>query len=503
LSDAGPSGAPLSVGALLARAERLVNRQQGETVENRVEMMMSIGRQYYVETEVGSAVRVLTRAYDLASAIPDRSFRARAGCELAAALARAGEQDRATTLMNGVYADLPEEPQLALYRLSCMLRSAEVARDRGEVQASIDDVLRARALNRSTVKSDVLEYDIAHNLGEAYRVAGRLREADAAFRDAAAGLTILGLDDTETAGTLYNNWGLVLEILGRPIEGERFLRRAIHIGSTDGTLRGVRPLLLNNLARLLRELNRLYEASTYAEQAYTQGRASADELAVSQSLLNRAGIYRERGDLTRAAAALDELAPRMTRMLRPGHAAFGQLAMEQAQLARARGNLREAIAFADRAIAIAEASTQSGQYLPSNLSRRADLRLAFQQADGARADAERAIALEQRKLAAGPTPPADRPMKAAAASATPASTTASSSGAVGFSSRLGRMYLVLARALAAQGRAREASAAFASALAHLTPTVGADHPDTRLARQLAGAPVVAASSSSPSSSSHP
>jgi tetratricopeptide (TPR) repeat protein len=295
-----------------------------------------------------------------------------------------------------------------------------------------------------------------------------MREAEAAFRDTLAGLTVLGLDETESAGTHYNNWGLVLETLGRPIEAERLVRRAIHIGSTDSTAGSGRPLLVNNLARLLRELDRLDEASTCAERAYTRARATGDELAVSQSLLNRAGLYRERGDLARAAAAIDELAPRLTRMLRPGHVAFAQLAMEQGQQARARGDLRAAAAFHDRAVAIAEASTQSLQYVPSNLVRRSELRLALHQADAARADLERAIEMEHRRL--GDAPGTGTPVRADQAS-----------------SRLGRAYLLLGQALAAQGHAPEAAAAFATAAAHLTPTVGADHPHTRLARQLASA----------------
>jgi tetratricopeptide (TPR) repeat protein len=477
LSNAGPSGAPLTVGALLARAERVVERQRGETVENRVEMLLSIGSQYHEQTEHGSAIRVLTRAYELASPLPDRSLRARVSCELAAALARSGDQERAAQLLTGVDADLPDEPHFALYRVICMVRQSEVARDRGESQASIDASLRARALNRSTVKSAVLENDIASHLAESYRIAGRVREADAAFRDTTAGLTVLGLDDTATAGTAYNNWAQVHETLGRPIEAERLIRRAIHIGSSDGSATGVRPIILNNLARVLRELNRLDEAGPYAERAYAQARASGDELAVSQSLLNRAGLYREQGDLTRAAAALDELAPRLTRMLPPGHVAFAQLAMEQGLQARARGDLRAAAAFHDRAVAIAEASAQAAQYVPSNLVRRAELRLALNQADAARADLERGIALEHRRLNA------DANAKPANANHTiaPAATVRAEEA----SSRLGRAYLLLGQAIAAQGHARDAKAAFDTAVAHLTPTVGADHPYTRLARQLA------------------
>jgi hypothetical protein len=55
-----------------------------------------------------------------------------------------------------------------------------------------------------------------------------------------------------------------------------------------------------------------------------------------------------------------------------------------------------------------------------------------------------------------------------------------------FSSELGRAHLALGRALHAQGKLTEAQAAFSSALEHLVPSLGSDHPHTRQARQLAG-----------------
>jgi len=54
-----------------------------------------------------------------------------------------------------------------------------------------------------------------------------------------------------------------------------------------------------------------------------------------------------------------------------------------------------------------------------------------------------------------------------------------------FSSWRGRAHLALGRALQVQGRSGEARAAFASALEHLEPSLGADHPQTREARRLA------------------
>ena len=69
-------------------------------------------------------------------------------------------------------------------------------------------------------------------------------------------------------------------------------------------------MLLNNLARTLRELHRLSEAQHYAERAYEVARRAGDDVVISQSLIVRATIYRERGALERAARALSELEPR-------------------------------------------------------------------------------------------------------------------------------------------------------------------------------------------------
>jgi len=54
-----------------------------------------------------------------------------------------------------------------------------------------------------------------------------------------------------------------------------------------------------------------------------------------------------------------------------------------------------------------------------------------------------------------------------------------------FSKQIGLAQLALDRALHAQGRIEPARTALGSTVEHLTPTLGADHPDTRLARELA------------------
>jgi tetratricopeptide (TPR) repeat protein len=132
----------------------------------------------------------------------------------------------------------------------------------------------------------------------------------------------------------------------------------------------------------------------------------------------------------------------------------------EALLAAGRGERQTAVAEADQAVSMAEASSQAGYYVRLFLLRRAEIGLDVGRPDLARADAERLIALERKAIGPG-----------------------------ALASTLGRGYLLQGRALLAQGKVAEAQGALALALEHLQPTLGKDHPLTRLARQLGGSAI--------------
>ena len=459
LSDAAPSGKPFTAGELLARAERVVDREQGETAENRVEILVSIGRQYHGLDQYGRARQVLARAYDLAQKLPERSLRAKAACALASTIALSGEMERAEKLVGEALASLPPEPQFALERIYCLQRGAEVASDRGDPQTTLARTLESeRLLEATPLASALLELHTTMSLAGAYQMAGRHREASTAWKRAAGRLVALGRDDTETASTLFNNWGLTLRSLGRTLDAERAFRRSVRISSADRGGREVPPMPLNNLARILCELRRLPEAAEYAERAYAAAGRAGNDVVVNQSLLVRAAVYRERGQLGPAAQMLAELEPRLRQALPAGHIAFASLASERGLLAAARGDVRRALAAADEALVVAERSPQGRAYLPLLLVRRSGAELRADRAEDARADAERALHLEREGAEPG-TP----------------------------SSGVGQACLGLSRALRALGRPDEAKASASSALGELEPTLGTDHPLTREARRLAAA----------------
>jgi serine/threonine protein kinase len=463
LTDAAPSGKPFTVNELLGRAERLVERQHDLNDVNHIQLLISIGRKYQGQDQDASARRVLEQAYELSRRVTDQSTRAQASCALGSALSTGGDPKRAETLIQEGLRDLSDEPQFVLDRIFCLARGGEVARDSGQSSEAVARAQVAQKLvEKSPLRSDVLESHTLIDLAESYRVNGQLREAVATFERASAQLASLGRDDTEQAGTLFNNWALALLQSGRVLEAETIFRRAIDISRADKTVEAVSPTELNNYAVTLRELARLPEAADYAERAYATAQAAGDEVAINQSLLMRARIYRDKHDLARSDAMLAQVEPRLRRNLPAGHYAFGSLASERSLNALAKGDIPVAMRLGDQAVAIDEASIKGGGEgavpLRLLLIRRSTIELAARRPNDAAADAARAL-----RLLLAATEPGT------------------------FSSITGRAYLALANALEAQGKHNEARAAARSAAEQLQNALGLDHPETRAARQLAEA----------------
>ena len=459
LSDAAPLGQALSTGELLNRAEALVNGHPVEPPdENTVEALVSIGRQYWSQDEDDNARRASTRAYDLSRALPaaSASTRGKAACALASALARGDGVGRAQALIREGLAEVPAGRPFMLDRVFCELRASEVAREGGDATADVaHSETASRLLNVSGLGSELARLNVVTHLAESFRAAGRNAEAGPAFESAFARLVSMGRERTETAGTLLNNWGLSRYLLGQPREAEALFRRAVAIGSADRAGASVSPMLLNNLARPVLELGRAAEALAIAEWAAAEATRLGDDVVRVQSMLLRATAHRELGAFGEAAALLAEFDRLQSDRLPPGHVAFSALASEQALLAEARGDFDAAARAADRAVSIAEGSSQGRELLPRGLLRRANLALAQGHVADALPDAERGLALELARAESG-----------------------------SLSSILGRAYLTSGRTLHAAGRMTAARDALLQAVRHLEPSVGSGHADTQQGRTL-------------------
>ena len=453
LSDAAPSGKPFTVGHLLARAESVVIRQHGDSSANRVEMFIAIGRQYGSLDEAGAARRLLGQAYDLSLTLDDPAVRARAACALASALADSTQGERAELLYRNALQELADAPQFALDRIFCLLRGSEAARARMHGEAGVERAEAARALlSQVRFPSPVLEMRVLMDVAESYRMADRFADANRAFEEANRRLVALGRENTETAGTLYNNWALSLHLAGRPREAEVLFRRAIALASSEEGEGTASPMLLTNLARTLSRLGRSREAMEYAERAYAEAKRAGDETVVNQVLLLRAGVYSDLGQYAKADSMLAEVVPRLRRMFPAGHVVYYALAREQARLAQARGDLASAAGAIERALDILKDDSSKRYPVSQLLLRRSEVELALGRAAAAKLDATRALELARQAVMPGAP-----------------------------SANLGDAYLGLGRALRANGEEPAAKSAFAIAGAHFRPTLGPDHPDSRIA----------------------
>ena len=273
-------------------------------------------------------------------------------------------------------------------------------------------------------------------------------------------LVAQGRDDTATAGTWLNNWGVAVAQMGRPLEAEKLLRQSMEIHRADASDAALSPMLMTNYAQQLFDLGRLTEAQDYAERALESAKRAGDEVVINQTLLRLARIYRAQHDFARSLAKLDEVEPRLRSALAPGHYAFAGLASERSQTLELEGDTDRALDLANLAIRDCEVVSQQGkacaQYLPNLLRHRASIEISLRQFAPAESDARRALQLLLQQSRPGE-----------------------------FSQWIGQAYLTLARCLTAEGREAEGRATAQRAADQLEKSIGADHPDTRSARELA------------------
>jgi serine/threonine protein kinase/tetratricopeptide (TPR) repeat protein len=460
LTDAAPAGKPFTVNELLARAAHVLDRQRTNDAD-RASLLTSIGRQYETQDEDNAALKYLGDAYQMSRSIADPSVRARAACAFGGSLAKNDKSARPEALFAEGLKELPDDAEFALDRSFCWMNGHGIAMDHGDAPLSIERAQTAiRALAQVPFDHDLAELRAEADLAEAYRDAGQYREAVTTFEHLWPRLVAQGRDDTATAGTWLNNWGMAVAQMGRPLEAERLLRRSMDIHRADASDAALSPMLMTNYADQLLDLGRLPEAQDYAERALVSAKRAGDEVVINQTLLRLSRIYRAQHDLVRSLAKLDEVEPRLQNALPPGHLAFAALASDRSQIFELAGDTARALDLANLAIRICKEASPQGkacaQFMPSFLRHRATIETALGEFAPAESDAREALQLLLQRIRPGE-----------------------------FSQSTGRAYLTLARCLRAQGKDADGRAMAQLAADQLEKSIGVGHPDARAARELA------------------
>src|SRR5262249_7422004 len=199
--------------------------------------------------------------------LSEPATRARAACALAGEVTYGADQAHSEALFKEGLADLPERPEFALERASCLRTGAAVSRAKGEGSEAIARLQSAqRALKKAPIPSWRQEFLTSLDLGAALRLAGRYRESSAQYQQVAKRLASEGSDDTSPAAQAYYGWGLTLSNLGRALEAEKLIHHAMVIDGGGEDSPDALAWELNSHARVLRDLGRLDEAAAQAER---------------------------------------------------------------------------------------------------------------------------------------------------------------------------------------------------------------------------------------------
>jgi eukaryotic-like serine/threonine-protein kinase len=454
LHDAAPGGAPITIGGLMERAERLAGNEHAGDAANRVAMLVAIGDGYLEHEQHEQARAVLRRALGLAENLPDPALRAVTFCSWGYVLSRDGHHAQARRLIDEELKRLPAQSPFALARASCLRRLAEVSRHSNDGATAVSSMEAARdALRNVPLRLPLRELAVLTQLGSAYRIADRQRDAIATFEEAYELLRRLGREDTEKAGTLLNEWGNALSNIGRPAAAEPLFRRAVALASSAADADTLSPALLNNLGRVQLQLGRHEEALASAEQGRARALRAGEEYGVMNLGVLRVQVHLARQEIDLAASALDETESLAARLATPKHVLHAILLMLRGDVAGARGDLPSALAFYDRAANFQYSG--SVRTRANVFEKRSALFVSLQRPAEAVRDAREALRLRSAALEPGWR-----------------------------SVELGSAQFALGEALRAQAEVAAARAAFAEAHAHFAAALGEDHPRTLAARRL-------------------
>ena len=455
LSESGRDGGSLTTSELLDRGERLVRSEFASTPTLRAQLMYSLAELELQVGLTGREHRLTSESLDLAMKTGDKKMIALMGCALVESDSWNGNLQGARDKVERYIAMLPEDRSSDVARAQCLLSASIIERNQGDGDRALDYAERGNAILQASASVTQWEkLNAMVTLADAERSAGRLAKADESYKQVSAGFDRLNLENTSSAATLYNNWALDLVNLGQPGRAAVLFKRVMDYNKT---LAAPNPSTGVAYATALVPLGRVAEARGLLELAYAAALANGNRASADKARMGLAGTYRELGLLDGSEEMLRTVEGDVGTLLPPGHEAFGALHLNKALLAQKRQNYASALSEVDAALAIF--SKNHGLAHRAAIARltRAEILLALGRAGEARADVSQSMTALQRIIEPGVK-----------------------------SLHVGRAWLVTAQIDAKAGDTGAAHAAARQAYEHLEATVGAQHPLTVAAHDLAG-----------------
>jgi serine/threonine-protein kinase len=342
LLDQGGSDKPVIMRDLLARGEALVTKQFADDAATRARLQMHLSSLYAQGGQSDKAQAMLEAAKAAAGGVDDPTLHATIDCGLAWQASERGSFDAALGMMDKALARLDtavDRETATSARAECLFARGQLRFVRGEGEPSVADLQLALAtLEQPRTDQRTLAIRIRSTLALALHRIGRAAEAVGEYARVVAELEAMGRGNTQLVASLYNNQAVLLNSSGQPRRALEASARAFEVARGSGT---TDPVLEAVYAKFLADAGRPREALPFAEHALASARTGGNERIRTIALQNAVATFRGLGDFARCEALLNEIGDTLART-KPGGTSQASLQVQRAEVALARGDVREA-----------------------------------------------------------------------------------------------------------------------------------------------------------------
>ena len=451
LTDAG-SNQPLTGPQLLKRSEALLARNPGSSGQ-RAAVLTMIATLHSSYGDLAEAQRLIDEAVACARQGSEPDLLGHALAYQASFLARSGRVDDGQRALERLASDYAETPSVMV---TVMAALSHLAQNANNADGAVRYAERAYSLLSLQKPAPRIAAVMIGNLAYSLSLAGRLGEALPKFAESIDMFKAIGAEESPTAVSVWNNWGLAALASGNPLLALDFFNRVRDISARRSPSGSPPIYALVNLARVLNMLERTTEAVREAERAIELARANGGNASAEiHALGSLIDALRRQGQPEQARAALEAIDGRLTEGIPFDSPAMLNLLRLRVLLDAQSGCLEAALEGVNTLIArITELGLRNSSLATAYIIR-AEIRLRLNESAAALLDLEQALEVVR-----------------------------DSQGSVSYSADAGLALLRRAETLFAIGDRSGAKVEIESALGQLKPTLGENHPEVRRALEI-------------------
>jgi serine/threonine-protein kinase len=452
-TEVAPADEPVRIEDLLDRSQEILLGEES-IPEHRAAILGTLGGYYLSSGKPAKADELLERSLELLEKTTDAELRSRLLCESGYAASLLGRQDEAIKLLDEGLALGRNEPTA---EVRCLRNRGFIAQNTNDAEGALEYALKAQArLEDYPVPKPDVEAQILADIAAAHYLAGHTGEAERYYAEAMDTLTRMGRGESPSAFFLRNNWGAASISAGDVLRALEQYDEALRIATERAIGGEPPPYLLLNRASALSALARYDEALEAYAVALEAAEKSGNAGVRIGSRAYRANTYALMGDVASAERELGAIAPEIGKAVPADSVPAMVFLQARARADAARGRLPEAIAGFTKIVEFFDGRQMTVAPLARVLIARGETNLEAGNREAALADGRRALEVSRGLQG-------DKP----------------------HSSLTGLSLLLLSRIYECRGQHSEARAVASEARPHLVETVGAEHPDSRRAGELA------------------